>query len=217
MTVVIKILTFETVWSNDPVLSLHILNTIFKMADSKGVTVFNTPNTAPKLNKKNYGEWAVHMGILIRMKNRPLWRYLNDKATTPTTPLTRDEKLNISDLIYPMLTAEARQMLSKIEYEDGIELWKEIKKIFTTSGKRQYIKLQREQNELRYTDFNLIYEYRASWMRLQTAIKDIGVQETEDNKFFINILQSLPTNKFGTILSIWNTTDIDTMTGDQAV
>jgi len=51
-------------------------------------------------------------------------------------------------------------------------------------------------------------------MRLQTAIKDIGVQETEDNKFFINILQSLLTDKFRSILSIWNTTDINTMIGD---
>jgi len=39
-------------------------------------------------------------------------------------------------------------------------------------------------------------------MRLQTAIKDTGVQETEDNKFFINVLQTLPTDKFGTIISI---------------
>lgn len=182
--------------------------------------MFNTPNTAPKLTKTNYGEWAVHMGILIQTRNRPLWKYLNDKieeANKPSTPLTRDEKLDISDLIYPMLSAEARQMLLKTKYEDGVELWKEIKKIFTTSGKRQYVKLQREQNELQYANFDSIYEYRAAWMCLQTAIKNTGVKETEDNKFFINILQSLPTNKFGTILSIWNTTDIETMTGDQAV
>jgi len=105
------------------------------------------------------------MGILIRSRNRPLWRYLDDRieeADKPTTPLTRDEKLDISDLIYPMLTAEARQMLVKTEYKDGVELWQEIKKIFTTSGKRQYIKLQREQHELRYVDFDLIYVYRAA-------------------------------------------------------
>jgi len=35
------------------------------MVETKGVTVFNTPNTALKFTKKNYGEWAIHMGILI--------------------------------------------------------------------------------------------------------------------------------------------------------
>jgi hypothetical protein len=187
------------------------------MSESKGVTVFSTPNTAPKLTKSNYGEWVVHMGILIRSRNRPLWKYLDDKGDKPTIPLTRDENLDISDLIYPMLSAEARQMLLKTEYEDGVELWQEIKKIFTISGKRQYIKLQREQNELQYSDFDSVHAYRATWMRLQTAIKGTGVQETEDNKFFINLLQALPKDKFGTITSIWNTTDLDTITGDKAV
>jgi len=35
------------------------------MAEAKGVTVFNTPNTTLKLTKKNYSEWVVYMGILI--------------------------------------------------------------------------------------------------------------------------------------------------------
>jgi len=35
------------------------------MVEAKGVTVFNTPNTALKLNKKNYSKWVVHMDILI--------------------------------------------------------------------------------------------------------------------------------------------------------
>jgi len=36
------------------------------MSDSKGVTVVNTANTAPKLTKKNYPQWVINMGILIR-------------------------------------------------------------------------------------------------------------------------------------------------------
>lgn len=94
-------------------------------------------------------------------------------------------------------------MLSKMEYKEGVELWHDIRGIFTISGKRQYIKLQREQHDLSYGQFGSIHNYRSAWKCLQTLIKDTGVQETEDNKVFIHLLQSLPSDKFGTIMQFF--------------
>lgn len=173
-----------------------------------------------KLSKSNYGEWMVNMGIHIRLRAVKLWSYLDDEypeAEKPATTITRAENQFLSDLIFPMLTTEAKQMLSKTEYRDGVELWKEIKGIFTVSGKRQYIKLQREQQDLSYTQFGSIHEYRSVWMRLQTAIKNTRVEETEDNKFFIHLLQTLPSEKFSTIMQIWHSQDLESMTSDKAV
>lgn len=39
--------------------------------------------------------------------------------------LSTDEKLDISDMTYPMLSSKARQMLFKIQYVERGELWKE--------------------------------------------------------------------------------------------
>ena len=150
----------------------------------------------PKLTKSNYRDWVVNMRIRIRTANKDLWPYLNDKLSEENrkdaTAITSTQKEDLSDLIYIMLSTEARNMLSKRIYEDVVELWNEIKGIFTVSGNRQYIKLQREQQNLCYDQFQSIHEYKSAWNRLQNEIEDRGVKETRDNKFFIHILQTLP-------------------------
>ena len=94
----------------------------------------------PKLMKSNYGDWVVNMRIRIRTANKDLWPYLNDKLSEEdkmdATAITSTQREDLSDLIYVMLSTEARNMLSKRIYEDGVELWNEIKAIFTVSGKR---------------------------------------------------------------------------------
>lgn len=90
------------------------------------------------------------MMIHIRSRALRLWIYLDDdcpEEEKPKTAITRTEHQLLSDLIFPMLTSEAKQMLTKTEYKEGVELWEEIKGVFTISGKRQYIKLQKEQHK----------------------------------------------------------------------
>lgn len=159
-------------------------------------------------------------GDSYSLKGIELWLYLDDdcpEEEKPTTAITRTENQLLSDLIFPVLTSEAKQMLTKTEYKEGVELWEEIKGVFTISGKRQYIKLQREQHDLTYAQFGSIHEYRSVWKRLQTAIRNTGVEETEDNKFFIHLLQTLPSETFATIMQIWHSQDMENMTSDKAV
>jgi len=95
------------------------------MSDLKGVTVVNTANTAPKLTKKNYPQWVINMGILIRTQNEKLWDYIDEhfpKDEKPTAPLSRRQKRELADLMILMITAKAMQMLSSPNYEDGEQL-----------------------------------------------------------------------------------------------
>jgi len=114
----------------------------------------NTPNTVPKLTKKNYAEWCIHMGILFRARN--LWQFLDDEDDddeTETIPqITKRQKRDIADLIYPVLSAEVKELLALDQFKDGVSLWQDLKKALTTAGKRQYINLQREQRALQYSD-----------------------------------------------------------------
>jgi hypothetical protein len=132
------------------------------MADSKGVVVLNTPNTAPKLTKKNYGEWCMHMRILFR--GRGLWKFLQDSEDSSDKPIpTPDQLMDIADLIYPLLSTEIRLLLASDNFEDGVELWKSIKAALTTTGKREYINLQRKLRALKYPkNGGRIDEFRAS-------------------------------------------------------
>src|SRR4030081_584135 len=98
------------------------------MADSKGVVVLNTPNTAPKLTKKNYGEWCMHMRILFRA--RKLWQFLDDDGEEDEELIgkpTRTQLMDIADLIYPLLSTEIRLLLASDSFKDGVALWKSIK------------------------------------------------------------------------------------------
>jgi hypothetical protein len=171
------------------------------MAEITPLMSYGSGPAFPKLSKSNYGDWVVNMGIRIRSAKLELWEFIRDgvlQVDKDTTAITYTQAQMLSDLIFPMLSTEARNMLLKREYTDGVELWREIKEIFTVSGKRQYIKLQREQQNLRYEQYDSIHEYRSAWKRLQKEINDTGVKETEDNKFFISILQTLPSEKFAT-------------------
>jgi len=56
-----------------------------------------------------------------------------------------------------MITAKAMQMLSSPNYEDGEQLWAALKKAFTTTRKRQYIKLVQEQRALQYEGSMMAY------------------------------------------------------------
>ena len=191
------------------------------MSEITPLNSYGTGPGFPKLTKSNYGDWVVNMRIRIRTANKDLWPYLNDKLSEEdmksATAITSTQKEDLSDLIYIMLSTEARNMLSKRIYEDGVELWNEIKGIFTVSGKRQYIKLQREQQNLRYDQFQSIHEYKSAWNRLQNEIEETGVNETRDNKFFIHILQTLPSERFATVMQIWHSQDIESMSSDKAV
>jgi len=104
------------------------------------------------------------MGILIRTRNEKLWDYINDHCPEderPKVPLTRRQKRELADLMIPMITQEAMQMLSSPNYEDGEQLWAALKKAFTTTGKRQYIKLVQEQRALQYE--GSMMEYNNAW------------------------------------------------------
>jgi hypothetical protein len=94
------------------------------MADTKGVLMANTPNTVPKLTKKNYAEWCIRMGILFRARN--LWQFLgneDDDDETETIPqITKRQKRDIADLIYPVLSAEVKELLALDQFKDRVSL-----------------------------------------------------------------------------------------------
>ena len=58
--------------------------------------------------------------------------------------------MDIADLIYPLLSTEIRLLLASDSFKDGVELWKSIKAALTTTGKREYINLQRKLRALKY-------------------------------------------------------------------
>jgi len=185
------------------------------MADSKGVVVLNTPNTAPKLTKKNYGEWCMHMRILFR--GRGLWKFLQDSDEDKPIPTT-DQSLDIADLIYPLLSTEVRLLLASDNFEDGVALWKTIKTALVSTGKREYIKLQRQLRALEYPKSgSRATTFHAAYKKLVDAIEATGVKDSADNRFLLELLDKLPHDEYGTTIQIWHSMDIETLTSDKAL
>jgi len=189
------------------------------MADSKGVVVLNTPNTAPKLTKKNYGEWCMHMRILFRA--RKLWQFLDDDVEEDEEPIgkpTRTQLMDIADLIYPLLSTEIRLLLASDSFKDGVALWKSIKTALVSTGKREYIKLQRQLRALEYPKSgSRATTFHAAYKKLVDAIEATGVKDSADNRFLLELLDKLPHDEYGTTIQFWHGMDIKYLTSDKAL